>query len=160
MQPYRRNCKKEKLVFAKRMRKNPTAAELAFWMAYKRYPNRDRVIIRRQSILLGFIVDFWVPSRRLVIELDGSIHDRQREYDQQRTQILESRISGLKVIRFPNGAVLDNPAEVMRVVQRRLLQLPVYASWSAKSPVEGDGESPVTPDAQDRQRIAQRQPIR
>lgn len=160
MQPYRRNCKKEKRVFAKQMRKNPTAAELAFWMAYKRYPNRDRVIIRRQSILLGFIVDFWVPSRRLAIELDGSIHDHQREYDQRRTQILESGIPGLKVVRFSNGAVLDNPAEVMRVVQRRLLQLPVYASWSAKSPIEGDGESPVTPAAQDRQRIAQRQPRR
>jgi very-short-patch-repair endonuclease len=42
----------------------------------------------------------------LVIEVDGSIHDNQKEADEERTQILESH--GYKIIRFSNDHVLNN----------------------------------------------------
>jgi len=53
---------------------------------------------RRQAPIGSFIVDFYCPAARLVVELDGSLHLDQVEYDRRRTQYLE-RV-GLRVIRF------------------------------------------------------------
>jgi leucyl-tRNA synthetase len=61
---------------------------------------------RKQHVIRGWIVDFYVPSARLVIEVDGGVHDAQVEEDQLRTLALESE--GLRVIRFRNEAVLDD----------------------------------------------------
>src|SRR6267378_2859518 len=57
---------------------------------------------RRQHVLHGFIVDFYCPSERIVIELEGNVHDTeaQRGYDQVRTGLLEG--AGYRVIRVRN----------------------------------------------------------
>src|ERR1700679_1385155 len=70
---------------------------------------RDRAIFgltfRRQQLIAGFIVDFYCPAQRLVLELDGGAHDdpTQRERDLDRSQIL--RQLSIRVLRVPNGDV-------------------------------------------------------
>ena len=61
----------------------------------------------RQSIIRGYIVDFYIPAWGLVIELDGSFHDNRKAYDDTRTSVMESL--GLRVIRFKNEEVQDAP---------------------------------------------------
>ena len=70
---YRNLVKPETREFAKKLRKNPTASEQELW-GYL-CSKRMGVKFRRQAIILGWIVDFWCPSRKLIVELDGSLHD-------------------------------------------------------------------------------------
>lgn len=60
------------------------------------------------------IVDFYCHKAGLVVELDGEIHSRQVEYDQERDKILDNL--GLKIIRFPNRAVETDIDGVMEVI--------------------------------------------
>ena len=58
---------------------------------------------RRQHPLGDFIVDFYCARRKLVIEIDGGVHEGQPERDEQRMSILEDQ--GYRVIRFDNTEV-------------------------------------------------------
>src|SRR5713101_5979257 len=82
---------------ARRMRRNPTAAERQAWVLLR---NRGTMGLkfRRQHVLHGFIVDFYCAQLRLVLELDGPPHRRpdQSEYDDARSQRL--RASGYRVL--------------------------------------------------------------
>ena len=75
-----------------------------------------RLRFRRQHVLQGFIVDFYCPSLRLVLELDGAPHHApaQMGYDAARTVWLEAR--GYRVRRVPNR-------DVSREALERLLRL-------------------------------------
>lgn len=90
---------------AKELRKNMTLAEKKLWYSYlKNFKFR----VLRQRPIDHFIVDFYCPSLKLVIEIDGDTHftDEGKAYDKERTARLESY--GLKVIRFTNSQVLRN----------------------------------------------------
>ena len=79
----------------------PHSAERHAWTLL-----RNRGILglkfRRQHVLHGFIVDFYCPSERIVIELEGDVHDAeaQRDYDQARAGFLQA--AGYRVIRVRN----------------------------------------------------------
>jgi very-short-patch-repair endonuclease len=60
---------------------------------------------RRQAPIGPFIVDFYCPTKRLVVELDGPQHQDQQAYDARRTAYLER--AGLRVIRFGSEGVWD-----------------------------------------------------
>jgi very-short-patch-repair endonuclease len=74
----------------------------------------------RQRPIAHFIVDFYCPALKLVIEVDGEVHftDSAEAYDQERTDILEGY--GLTVIRFTNQQVLDDFDEVCCQIARRI----------------------------------------
>ena len=101
---------------AKVMRSNPTPAEDALWQQL-RAKNID-FKIRRQQIIDRFIVDFVCLDRKLVIEVDGDIHDYQKEEDAIRTSILEDL--GYKVIRFRNERVLADTDNVLSEIKEAL----------------------------------------
>jgi len=104
MDPLRRLSAAERFVCARELRHNPTPAERHAWTLL-----RNRGILglkfRRQHVLHGFIVDFYCPSERIVIELEGNVHDTeaQRGYDQARAGFLEA--AGYRVIRVRNRDV-------------------------------------------------------
>ena len=58
------------------------------------------------------------PRKKLIIELDGSQHLEQQEYDEKRTKYLEAR--GYKVLRFWNNDVLNNKETVLSVIWNAL----------------------------------------
>lgn len=81
------------------MKRCPTPSERAF---------RDRleaagITFKTQMILGSFILDFVIPDKMLVIEIDGSVHNEQRSYDAFRDRFI--RKCGFKVVRVSNEAV-------------------------------------------------------
>jgi very-short-patch-repair endonuclease len=73
---------------------------------------------RRQHVLQGYIVDFVCLEAKLIIELDGSQHAEQKNYDEKRT--LKLKENGFQVIRFWNGEVLDFLEAVLEVIYSAL----------------------------------------
>lgn len=98
---------------ARYLRSNPTKAEKKLWYEFLR---KLTFMVYRQRPINNFIVDFYLPMHKLVIEVDGDTHyeDNAIEYDQQRTNILQGY--ELKVIRFTNQEVLNNFEEVCKVI--------------------------------------------
>ena len=90
--------------FRKKLRKHLTPAEAAFWALVKN-SQLDGRKFRRQHSLGPYILDFYCPSEKLAVELDGEIHfdERAIEYDRERKLFIEH--SGIKVLRFENQAV-------------------------------------------------------
>jgi len=74
---------------------------------------------RRQQVVDGFIVDFYCDAARLVIEVDGEVHQDQQGHDAARDQILAEQ--GLRTVRFTND-------EVEQSLNRVLDQIVVLAS--------------------------------
>jgi very-short-patch-repair endonuclease len=76
------------------------------------------VRFRRQFPIGTYIVDFVCLPARLIIEVDGPMHDLTFAADQRRTQWLESR--GFKVVRFRNEDVLRNLDGVVAMIEMEL----------------------------------------
>jgi very-short-patch-repair endonuclease len=94
---------------AKSLRKNNTYTEHIIWMML-RSRRFSHYKFKRQYVIEPYIVDFICLSKRLIVELDGDVHEMTIEYDQTRTEFLESR--GFRVLRFWNEAVLNgSPVE-------------------------------------------------
>jgi len=94
--------------FRVELKKNPTKAEEILWYFLKSKKIGHQ--LRRQHVVANFIVDFICIRKKLVIEVDGKIHDNQKEQDEIRT--IKLNVKGFKVIRFTNEEVIKNPQEV------------------------------------------------
>ena len=99
------------------LRKEPTPAEARLW-AHLRGDKLNGINFRRQHAIGNYIVDFCSIKKKIIIELDGSQHLEQEEYDMQRTEFLKSR--GYKVLRFWNNEVLKDIDGVIRAIQLTL----------------------------------------
>ncbi len=98
---------------AKQLHRNMTEAEAKLWK-HLRAHRMDDVHFRNQHAIGNYIVDFCAPRRKLIIELDGSQHLEQEEYDEERTGFLKSK--GYKVLRFWNNDVMNNIDSVLTVI--------------------------------------------
>ena len=101
---------------ARKLRQKLTPAEKTLW---ERLRNRKfkRLKFRRQHPIDRYIVDFICIEKKLVIEVDGGIHQKaeQIEYDRKRTADLEG--FGLKIIRFSNEEILNNVFGVLKKIE-------------------------------------------
>ena len=98
------------------LRKVSTPAERKLWSRIRN--DQLGVTFRRQHALGNYIPDFCSPKAKLIIEMDGSQHLNQQEYDEERTKYLES--IGYKVIRFWNNAVMNDIESVIRAIMQAL----------------------------------------
>lgn len=100
----------------KQLRKNPVEAEAILWSRLKN-KQQNSIRFRRQASIGRYVVDFYSPRAKLVIELDGSTHDdnEARTYDHIREQFLKSL--GLRILRFKNEEVRSNLSNVLRTIQ-------------------------------------------
>ena len=90
---------------AKDLRREMTDAERILWQRLR--ANRlNGLHFRRQQVIDGFIVDFYCHAAGVVVEVDGSVHQRQAEYDAERDKVLSGR--GLRLMRFRNDEVMQN----------------------------------------------------
>jgi len=106
---------------AKKLRKNMAVAEKKLWYEYLRtFPHR----VHRQRPINHYIVDFYCPKLKLVIEVDGESHftPEAQEYDRKRTEILQGY--GLKVVRFTNQQIMNNFEGVYSIIQKYLPKSP------------------------------------
>ena len=92
---------------------------------------------RQQHIINKFIVDFCSIEKALIIEVDGKIHEQQKEADAQRSKILEKE--GYRVIRFTNEEVINNIDFVIYRIKEALQKSPLGDSASSKSPLGDSG---------------------
>lgn len=100
---------------ARENRRAQTPAEAILWEALRR-KNFAAIKFKRQKPIGRYIADFCAPSAKLIIELDGSVHDSTdaRAYDAVRTSFLEA--AGYRVLRFGNQVVLEDLASVLGVI--------------------------------------------
>ncbi|MCU0418825.1 MAG: DUF559 domain-containing protein, partial [Cyclobacteriaceae bacterium] len=105
---------------ARENRKNATEAEDALWQAVRN--NALGFRFRRQHAIGRFIVDFVCIEKRLVVEVDGPIHEQQIREDAERTEILQNE--GFQVIRFANEDVLQRLSSVLEKIKSTLVLSP------------------------------------
>jgi very-short-patch-repair endonuclease len=98
------------------LRKELTPAEVKLWG----YLRKDQlgVSFRRQHAIGKFICDFVCIEKKLIIELDGSQHIDQQDYDIERTKYLQSQ--GYEVVRFWNNDVMKNINSVILTIELKL----------------------------------------
>jgi adenine-specific DNA-methyltransferase len=86
---------------AREFRKESTSSEAALWKVLR--GGRVGVRFRRQQPIGPFVVDFFCPSHRLIVEVDGPVHDEKPDQDQERQSLLEA--CGYRVLRFASDEV-------------------------------------------------------
>ncbi|BCB18397.1 DUF559 domain-containing protein [Bosea sp. ANAM02] len=105
----------ERRQFARQLRQRATEPEDVLW-SLLRNRQLDGLKFRRQVPLLGYTVDLICIDRKLIVEIDGRQHGWDADYDAARTEEIERH--GFKVVRFSNGAVLDDRDAVIMAVRR------------------------------------------
>ncbi|MEQ8477307.1 DUF559 domain-containing protein [Fulvivirga sp.] len=102
--------------FRKELRNNSTPAEATLWtlLSGKKLEGRK---FRRQHSVANYILDFYCPSEKLAIELDGQGHFEaaQAEYDRERDLFINHL--GIKVLRFENKEVFEHPEALLEQVK-------------------------------------------
>jgi very-short-patch-repair endonuclease len=89
----------------KELRHNMTLSEQNLWSKI-RDSRLGGFHFRRQQIIEPYIADFYCHEANLVIEVDGDVHNEQKEYDLERDQYLHS--IGISVLHFSNESVLTH----------------------------------------------------
>jgi very-short-patch-repair endonuclease len=102
---------------AKELRKRMTVPEKIVWQMLRKHRQRG-FYFRRQHPVGRFILDFCCAKVKLCVEIDGPIHDEQRERDAERTAWLEA--AGYRVIRFRNDEVIEARHLVAERIQAAL----------------------------------------
>jgi very-short-patch-repair endonuclease len=91
-----------------------TESETLLWERLR--GNKLGVRFRRQAIVLGYIADFWCPTFRLVVELDGACHAERVAYDAERDRNLAKH--GIHTLRIPSRQVFSDMAGVIRRIKQ------------------------------------------
>lgn len=104
---------------ARDLRRVETPAEKLLWQCLRNRQLKGRKF-RRQHAFDKYVLDFYCHECRLVVELDGSIHDEimNKQYDETRTA--ELKRSGIIVLRFRNEEVIKDIDEVLRKIEAYL----------------------------------------
>ncbi len=102
----------------KALRNNLTDVEKVLWQKLRR--KQLGYMFRRQFSIGNYVVDFYCPERRLVVELDGGQHndEKQIEYDRLRSRAFKEL--DIRVIRFWNNNVLKDIDTVLQEIDRWL----------------------------------------
>jgi very-short-patch-repair endonuclease len=126
---------------ARRLRRQPSEAEKKLWRVLRRH-QFEKLGFRRQHPIGVYVLDFYCPSLRLAIEVDGGQHNEAAiaAHDERRTQWLASK--DIKVVRFWNNDVLRNLEGVWTVlVQEVEARRARPATPSLTLPLTGGGDS-------------------
>ena len=105
---------------AREQRKNPTRSEKILWDAL-RGKKLDGIKFRRQQPIGVYIADFYSSAYRLVIEVDGSIHEFQEDADAERDEIMKTL--GLHVLRLSAELVEKDLPTVLKKIRKFIQEL-------------------------------------
>jgi len=108
-----RNIKDLIIGQARYMRQHPTPAEAVIWGCLRK-EKIEGYKFRRQHIIGTYIVDFYCPKCKLIVEVDGPIHKKQQVYDLSREMNLIAL--GYKILRFTNDEVINHTNDVLRKI--------------------------------------------
>jgi len=106
----------DQITRARELRREQTPAEEALWSLL-----RDRRLLRlkfRRQVPIGrFIVDFYCHRQKLVIELDGPVHEEPSQIVHDEERDLYLRSIGMTILRFSNQRIFEEPQAVLREIQ-------------------------------------------
>jgi very-short-patch-repair endonuclease len=98
---------------AKKLRREMTPTEKILWKKL-RTNKLNGLHFRRQQIIHGYFADFYCHQHELIVELDGGIHELQKEYDAEREEYLMA--TGFRIIRFTNEEINENLKGVLQKI--------------------------------------------
>ena len=104
-----------KLARAKQLRSNATPEEQILWERLRR-GQVNGLHFRRQQPIAGFIVDFYGHEATLVVEVDGPVHERTRDYDLARARVITAR--DIAILRLPSLDVASDVEAVLAAIAR------------------------------------------
>jgi very-short-patch-repair endonuclease len=121
-------------VAARELRSRRTETEKRFWDRLRLY-KIDGLQFRQQHPIGPYIVDFCCHRVRLVIEIDGAIHEQQREYDAERDEYLAAR--GYRVVRFSADRVIHDLDNVLVEIRAACSPSPAHGGggWGVGAPL-------------------------
>ena len=100
----------------KELRNNLTSAEARLWTMLKKKQLEGRKF-RRQHSIDNFIVDFYCPQEKLVIELDGEVHNNILAERKDNVRDLTLKSYGITVLRFENKLVFKQPDLLLSAIK-------------------------------------------
>ena len=103
---------------AKKLRNNVTPTEMILWGRLKEY--FPELKFRRQHPISFYIVDIYCHSKKLAIEIDGSIHDREEVKIKDELRQKELEDLGLKIIRFTTKEITSELESVLQTIEKHL----------------------------------------
>jgi len=114
--------------FCRKLRAKQTNSENQIWEFVRNRNLLGKKFLRQHPIfydLLGresfFVCDFYSHELKLVIEIDGQIHNYYKEDDRQRDMIMH--LLGLNVLRFKNEEIENSSSNVIKKIQNYILEL-------------------------------------
>lgn len=110
--------RQEQKIKRQELRNNATVPERMLWSKLKN--KQLGVKFRRQYGIGNYIADFCCPDKKLVIEVDGSVHQMTEQifYDKEREKSIEEL--GFKILRFNNTEVEIDRGEVVEKIKKAL----------------------------------------
>lgn len=105
--------------FSRNLRKNMTDAEKLVWSKIRGKQLKGRQFYRQKPIG-AYIVDFYCPKAKLIIELDGGQHYSIEGLQKDRNRDNQMSLLGLTVLRFPDCEIFDNLNGVLEVIWNHL----------------------------------------
>ena len=120
-------------VAARELRQRLTDTEKRLWVELRLY-KIDGLQFRQQHPIGPYIVDFCCIRARLIVEIDGEIHEHQQEYDAERDDYL--RTLGYSVLRFSNDQVLYKLDDVLAGIRLACSPSPAHGGggWGVGAP--------------------------
>lgn len=110
------NNKPELKDYRKQLRNRSTSAEATLWTYLQKSQLENRKF-RRQHSLGNFIADFYCPTEKLVVELDGEGHCHEPGIERDRVKENYLRSIGIRVIRFENKWVFEDVGWVLEQIK-------------------------------------------
>ncbi len=112
---------------ARKLRREMTEEETILWQKLRGRRFLGLKFLRQHPVIYDrinnepkyFIPDFYCAEKKLVIEVDGKIHDFQKERDKRREEILEG--AGLRMLRFRNEEIMDDVFKVLKRIEAFIL---------------------------------------
>ena len=91
----------------KQLRQNLTSAEARLWQALRGNKLEGRKF-RRQHSIEDYIVDFYCPAEKLIVELDGQVHYKLENVQNDQERDARLKQLGFTILRFNNSAIIRN----------------------------------------------------
>jgi len=111
---------------ARQLRRDSTDVEKILWQKLRNRKFHGLKFLRQHPIVydeingkpLFFVPDFYCAEKKTIVEIDGKIHDFQKDYDDKREDILKNM--GIKILRFKNEEI-GNMAQVLKRIENFML---------------------------------------
>ena len=117
----------------RQLRAEMTYCEKLVW-THLRGKRTAGVKFRRQYSVDAYVIDFYSPSLKLAIELDGDVHssEEQKKYDKARQEKIE--VYGIRFLRFTNEEIQENPEKAFAKIESKIKELTYHSGKLSASP--------------------------